>query len=178
MQRPAFGGRIKYVDPRDPAAFEALLAPVVVDAHRLATALLNDPGLAEDAVQEAAVKAWRKFDSFREGAEFRPWFLAVVANQARDMARARRRRPWLSMPSSVHSRSSVADEVVDRSSLRSALATLDRRDRLVLVLHYYLGLPWSEVAVIAGLNEATARSRAHRALRRLRPPANAREVTT
>jgi RNA polymerase sigma factor (sigma-70 family) len=72
----------------DKVAFEALLEPIVVPAARLAYAMLQDRTEAEDVVQEAAVKAWRKLGTFRSGADFKQWFLAIVANQCRMVRRA------------------------------------------------------------------------------------------
>jgi RNA polymerase sigma-70 factor (ECF subfamily) len=75
----------------DGRAFDELLAPVLDPAFRLAMTMLNDRSAAEDAVQEAALKMWRKLGSFRPEAELRPWFLAIVANECRT---ARRGRWW------------------------------------------------------------------------------------
>ena len=161
----------------DTRGFEALLAAVIVDAHRLATALLQDPSLAEDAVQEAAVKAWRHMPSFRPDAPFRPWFLTIVANQAKDMRRAQWRKPALLELTGVRDqRQAVEESVSDRRLLRQELLRLDQRDLLLVVLRYYIELPWAEISAITGVNEATARSRLHRALKRLRPRLNSGEV--
>lgn len=75
----------------DGRAFEALLNPVLDPAFRLAMVMLRDRAAAEDATQEAALKAWRKLDRFRPDADFRPWFLGIVANECRTARRSR----WL-----------------------------------------------------------------------------------
>src|SRR5256886_6382755 len=75
----------------DNRTFEELLSTVLDPAFRLAMTMLNDRTAAEDAAQEAAVKAWRSFGRFRAGAEMRPWFLTIVANECRT---ARRSRWW------------------------------------------------------------------------------------
>jgi DNA-directed RNA polymerase specialized sigma24 family protein len=59
----------------DTAAFEILLEPLLEPGYRLAGRMLHDHQAAQDAVQEAAVKAWRKLRQLREGSEMRPWFL-------------------------------------------------------------------------------------------------------
>src|SRR5262245_10471780 len=75
-----------------PAAFTAQLEAVLDQAYRLATVMLRDRTAAEDAVQEAALKAWRKQAQLRGGAGvFKTWFLSIVANECR---MARRRRWW------------------------------------------------------------------------------------
>src|SRR5262249_58079603 len=74
-----------------PAAFTAQLEVVLDPAHRLATVMLGDRTAAEDAVQEAALKAWRKYGQLKGGAEtFRAWFLSIVANECRLARRGRR----------------------------------------------------------------------------------------
>src|SRR4030088_912220 len=74
----------------DEAAVTSLLRPLLEPAYRLAAGMLQDRQLAEDAVQEAAVKAWRKLHQLREGAEMRPWFLGIVANECRATRRGPR----------------------------------------------------------------------------------------
>src|SRR3989441_8678643 len=73
----------------DEAAFTALLRPLLEPAYRLATGMLQDRQLAEDAGQEAAGKAWREINPLREGSERGPWFLGIVANECRTTQRGR-----------------------------------------------------------------------------------------
>lgn len=160
-------------------AFETILAPLIEPAHRLACALLHDhPDLADDAVQEASVRAWRKLGRVRTGGSFRLWFLGIVANQCRDQ---RRSRWWQVIPMPeprARAPEATEDTAMRRAQLREALMKLGNREREVLVLRVYLDLPWSEVATVAGLTEAGARTRYYRALERLRPFYGSREVLT
>jgi RNA polymerase sigma-70 factor, ECF subfamily len=151
----------------DGHAFERLIAPLLDPAFRLAMTMLNDRAAAEDAVQEAAIKAWRKLDRFRAGSPFRPWFLAIVANECRS---ARRSRWWsvLRFPE-LRSSGTSGDESVDRIDLDAALDRLPRHHLLVLSLYYHLDLPIEEVARILDCSEGAARQRIHRALAALRP---------
>src|ERR1700693_978827 len=73
----------------DRSAFDQLVGPLVDQGFRLAYGMLHDREAAEDAVQEAAVRAWRKLGNVRPGSEMRPWFLAIVANQCRTTVRGR-----------------------------------------------------------------------------------------
>jgi len=73
----------------DDGAFEILLAPLLEPGYRLAGGMLQDHQAAQDAVQEAALKAWRKLRQLREGSEMRPWFLGIVANECRSVRRSR-----------------------------------------------------------------------------------------
>src|SRR5579864_3648857 len=76
----------------DSSSFAQLLEPLLDPAYRLAAVLLADRGAAEDAVQEASIKAWRKLRQMRgDLGSLRPWFLSIVANECR---MARRRRWW------------------------------------------------------------------------------------
>lgn len=146
--------------------FEESLERVLDPAFRLAMTMLEERTAAEDAVQEAALKAWRHRDRFRRDAEFRPWFLAIVANECRS---ARRARWWrvLRLPELFGApREHRADERID---LAAALGRLPSRHLLALSLYYHLDLPIDEVARVLGCSENAARQRLHRALVALRP---------
>ena len=150
----------------DGKAFEQLLTPVLEVGFRLAMTMLNDPGMAEDAVQEAALKAWRHLGRLRPGSPLRPWFLTVVANECRS---ARRSRWWrvLRLPQMTGAR--PATRVEERIDLAAALDRLPSRHLLPLTLYYHLDLPIAEVARVLGCSEGAARVRIHRALAALRP---------
>src|SRR5438128_7560031 len=70
-------------------AFDDLLGPLVGRGYALAITMLNDRQAAEDAVQEAAIKAWRKLPTLRDRSAIEPWFLSIVANQCRSVRRGR-----------------------------------------------------------------------------------------
>lgn len=155
----------------DGRAFDALLEPLVDPAFRLAMAMLSDRAAAEDVVQEAAFKAWRRLDQFREGSDLRPWFLTIVANQCRSLRRTR----WFRVVrqaevwgADVVSRS-AEDAAIDRSELHRALERLPKRHLLPLVLRYRLDLSTAEIADVLGCTPAAAKLRVHRALRAMRP---------
>lgn len=159
-----------FVDVRagDVEAFEAALAPVIDKAHRLATAMLRDPAAAQDAVQEASLKAWRKLDRLREGAELAPWFLGIVANECRTTLRSRWSRSVGPLdPARLAAATRTRDLEQGQDVLR-ALAGLRHQDRLVVVLHYWLDLPIDEVAAVAGVSPSAAKARLYRAVDRLR----------
>jgi RNA polymerase sigma-70 factor (ECF subfamily) len=154
---------------RQESLFMAGIEPLLPMAYRLAYGMLRRAEEAEDAVQDATLSAWRHRESFRIGHEVRPWFLAIVANQCRQMVRTR----WWSVirlaePSarSPETAETASDEI---RSLRSGLSRLSSADRLVLVLRYYLDLPFDEVAATLHISPPAARVRTHRALARLRP---------
>lgn len=149
------------------ADLEILLAPLFLPAYRLAFGMLRNREEAEDAVQEAALSAWRHRQTFRAGADARPWFFAIVANQCRSLRRSRWGR-LLRLADPVISSQPTADLDADLD-LRRALARLGHNDLLVLVLRYYLDQPYEEIAATLGISDQAARSRTQRAVRRLRP---------
>ena len=159
--------RLQRAKASDSRAFEELLAPALDPAFRLAMTMLKDRGAAEDAVQEAALKAWRKLGGFRAGAEMRPWFLAIVANECRS---TRRTRWWgvIRLGELPH-RAVSDDRSAERLDLDAALDRLPQRHLLALTLYYHLDLPIEEVARVLGCSTGAARVRIHRALTALRP---------
>lgn len=160
----------------DRGAFERLIEPLVGPGYRLACGMLLDRAEAEDAVQEATLKAWLKLASFRLGADPRPWFLTIVANHCRDL----RRRPWWRVLRGAVAESAEAPPTADpvgSIDLRRALERLAPADRALMVLHYYLDLPFEEVARVLRVSPAAAKSRHYRVLRRLRGQLDPAEVS-
>ena len=149
----------------DIASFELALEDAIGPAHRLACGMVHDPQAAEDLVQEAAVKAWRKRHQLRPGAPLRPWFLGIVANECRAHFRLR----WTSVLKQ-------ADVVVESGSgdldahadLRRELLRLGADDRLVIVLHVHLDMSLEDVAALMGKSLGAVRGRFYRAIRKLR----------
>jgi len=159
-----------------PDAFSDELEAVLDPAHRLATVILRDRSAAEDAVQEAALKAWRKRDQLRGGAEgFRAWFLSIVANECR---MARRTRWWhvVRFAEPPEPRAEAEEAGVSSSDLRDAVLRLDPGDRAAIFCFFYLDMPMDEVARVLGVSASAARSRVYRAARRLRPELDPSEV--
>ena len=150
----------------DGSAFAELLRPQYQPAFRVAYGLLHDPDEAEDAVQEAAFKAWRRLGNLREGSSLRPWFLAIVANQCRNVSRSKRWSVVKTEPPDAEARSVDVAAAVD---LRRALRRLGHDERLIVVLRYYLDMPFDEIATTLGISPKAARNRVERAVRRLRP---------
>ena len=160
----------------DADAFDALLAPLLDPAYRLAVVLLQDRTEAEDAVQEAALKAWSRLRQLRgDRSQLRPWFLSVVANECR----MSRRRPWWSVlrqPELEGGARTSEDDTVRGMDLERAIRRLPIDDRLALFAHFYLDLPLEESARLMGVSLGSAKSRIYRAARRLRPGVALEEV--
>jgi RNA polymerase sigma-70 factor (ECF subfamily) len=161
----------------DADSFAILIDPLLQPGYRLAAVMLSDRMAAEDAVQEAAVKAWRSLGQLRgEQSSLRPWFLSIVANECRMI---RRRRWWAVVKLSEVQPDRAVDGVSQEATtdLRRALARLSPDERLPLVLYFYLDLPLDEVARTLRVSPAAAKSRIYRAAKRLRADLTLEEVT-
>ncbi len=150
----------------DGSAFAELLRPQYQAALRLAYGLLHDINEAEDSVQEAAFKAWRRLGNLREGSSLRPWFLGIVANQCRSVSRS---RWWSVVKADVLEADTASIDIAAAVDLRRALCRLGHDERLVVVLRYYLDMPFEEIATTLGITTKAARTRVERAVHRLRP---------
>jgi RNA polymerase sigma-70 factor (ECF subfamily) len=151
----------------DEEAFDALIGPLVEPAIRLAYSMLGNRTEAEDAAQESITKAWRKLRQLRAGMPVRPWFLAIVVNQCRNV---RRTRWFRSVRTAERVQVGVdAEPDAERIDVARALSRLSDRDRQALFLHFYLDLPIDEVGTALGISPAAAKGRIYRACHRLRP---------
>ncbi len=143
-------------------------------AFRAAYLVLRDAAEAEDAVQEAFVKAYRALHRFRPGSAFRPWMLRIVMNQSLTAAKSRSRRTVAAeklAAAEAPAPYGIEDAVLDRERARalwSALEELREQERAIVYLRYFLSLPEKEMAQYLGCAPGTVKSRLHRALRRLR----------
>lgn len=160
----------------DRVAYEQLLGPAVRSASRLAFAMLHDRSDAEDAFQESALRAWQRLGNLRGEGRFQPWFLGIVANQCREI---RRGRWWqvLRLPEVRAMR--VVDEGAwfEGEDLRRAVERLPYNQRAAVLLHFHLDMPLRDVGTALGISESGAKTRIHRALRRLRPVIAVSEVS-
>ena len=130
--------------------------------------MLRDRQAAEDAVQEAAVRAWRAFSTLRDEGRARAWFLKIVLNQCRATMRTRWWRSHL-LADRVDAQVVAHDACADlRVDLERALRALSRDQRAVLFLAYQMDLPQEEIARILDVRVGTVKSRMHRAVTRLR----------
>jgi RNA polymerase sigma-70 factor (ECF subfamily) len=107
----------------DANSFAVLIEPLLDPAYRLAAVMLADRSSAEDTVQEASIKAWRKLRQLRGDLKsLRPWFLSIVANECR---MARRQRWWSVLKLAEIQASQSRTEPSSTSDLHSALLKLN-----------------------------------------------------
>ncbi|HEV3313139.1 MAG TPA: RNA polymerase sigma factor [Chloroflexota bacterium] len=166
----------------DVAAYEQLVERYQDLAFRGAFLVTRDAGAAEDAAQEAFIKAYRALPRFRPGKPFRPWLMTIVSNEAkrRRAASLRQDRLPVQMLAGGHvtaSRSVEAEVLASelREQLHRAIEHLNRTDQLVLVYRYVLGLSEMEMAAAMNCRPGTVKSRLSPALDRLRSTLAVRE---
>ena len=158
----------------EPEAFARIVERHQGAAFRLAWVLCGNAADAEEATQDAFVKAHAALGRFRAGAPLRPWLLTIAANEARNGAALRRRehlalRAGRELPLAPAPSSEALALTADRDAgLRAAIARLGGADREVLWLRYFAGLSEDEAAAALGCRRGTVKSRTSRALGRLR----------
>ena len=160
----------------DTVAYGSLVRAHQDIAFRVACLAGGSAADAEEASQEGFVKAWRALPRFRTGAPFRPWLLAIVANEARNRRRSAGRREHLAVRAATEEPSGGAAPSPEaalltaetREALLAAVNDLPDDQREVISLRYFLGLSEQEVAQALDLPEGTVKSRTSRALERLR----------
>ena len=195
---PAEADLVERARHGDAAAFGELVTMHQGAAFRVAYVLTASIAEAEDAAQEAFVKAYLALDRFRAGSPFRPWLLSIVGNEARNRLRARGRREGLADRALAAIRGGASRATTDGSprpaaaaespevevlvgetqaEVRAALRGLGEDERRVVACRYLLGLSESETCAALGIPAGTAKSRLHRGLRRMRESLEAAGVT-
>ena len=148
----------------------------IVDAHHADMSSVcyvvtgGDAELTEEAVQSAWPIAWRKLDSIRDPERLRPWLISIAVNEARQLARRRRRGRVLEI-SVAADPSAIAPDPAYRAGdidLRNALARLKPEDRALVALRYVAGFDSTELAHALGMSASGTRARLARLLGRLR----------
>ncbi len=153
----------------DREAFARLASSNIDRLYAIARRILQDPDRAHDAVQSALLGAWRDLPSLRDTARFEPWLNRLLVRACYD--EARRHRAHVANVRMLSAEPSEADKsgwLADRDELEQVFGRLSLEHRAVVVLHFYVGLPLTNVADVLAIPEGTARSRLHYALRQLR----------
>ena len=159
----------------DVDAYEELISEHERFAFRVAYLITRDADDAEDALQDAFMKAFRALPRFRRGAAFRAWLLKIVTNEARTKSRSRRRHAAI-VSRAAEREPAAAVEASPESALlsdelrRRLLAALDRlpeKHRVVVTCRYLLELSEEETAAVLGIRRGTVKSRLSRALEKL-----------
>ena len=151
--------------PSDPAwDWAGLSRSATLEAQRL----LRDPYDAEDAAQEAMVRAWRQRSSCRSPEAPEGWLRRIARNEAlRNHGRARSRE-WEPLVEDPGAGDDPLERLTERIYLDEVLGNLRGQDRLLVLLRYKLDLPDVEIAERLGIAQTTVRVRLHRLRKELR----------
>jgi RNA polymerase sigma-70 factor (ECF subfamily) len=160
----------------DVNAYSELVARYQEVAFRVAYHIAGVAADAEEAAQDAFIKAYYALNRFRDGAAFRPWLLRIVANEARNRRSSSARRTGLALRAAEARASgdtALSPEVLvearaQRAELLDAVHHLGEPDQLVLIYRYFLDLSEEEMAAALDCARGTVKSRLSRALDRLR----------
>ena len=171
------GALVERASRGDQQAYAELVRRYTGVAHRTAS-LIAGPADAEDAVQEAFVRAFYALGRFRQESPIKPWLLAIVANAARNKARSSGRQPRLRERLAgdravgplriVPSAESAVLNANERRRLVEVVNALPTNARLVVTCRYLLELSEAETAQVLGWPIGTVKSRLSRALDGLR----------
>jgi RNA polymerase sigma-70 factor (ECF subfamily) len=130
---------------------------------------------ARDAVQDSCLRAWRELPRLRDTDRFEAWLWRITINACRSALRGRRRATLHEiavdtlLPGSEPSQPGrpLADDVTVRDAIRRAFRRLDADKRTILVLHYVEERPVTQIAILLGVAEGTAKSRLYAARKAL-----------
>ncbi|MCC7418074.1 MAG: sigma-70 family RNA polymerase sigma factor [Acidobacteria bacterium] len=163
--------------------FGALVAIHQRRANRIAYQYLRDQADADDAVQDAFLKVFRRITSYREAWPFEVWFTRILINGCLDRRKARARRERWHAPGEISDRDQARLSAAaardrgpearmlareQRGRISAAVNRLDGRQRMIFVLCHYGDCTPREVSAITGLNESTIRVHLFRAAHKLR----------
>lgn len=161
----------------DHDAFSELARASIGRLYATARLILRDDGRAEDATQEALVAAWRDLSALRDPDRFDAWLRRLLIRACYRESRRGRHRWTIEVNVEDHE-AADADatlDIADRDQLERGFRRLDTDQRVVLVMHYYLGLTLDEAAEALGVPPGTVRSRLSRATRAMRAALDADE---
>jgi len=154
----------------DREAFAVLVHQVSDSLFAVAFRILRDTGLAEDALQNALVLAWRRLPHLRDVERFEAWIHRILVHACYD--EVQRSRQWSAnvrmLPVDGPTTPDETAAVAARDELERAFRGIPVEQRAVFVLHHYVGLPLVEIAEILEIPAGTARSRLHYATQGLR----------
>jgi RNA polymerase sigma-70 factor (ECF subfamily) len=149
-------------------AFISALEGELSMSYRLAGYLLADSAEAQDAVQEASVRAWKGWAGLREKDRFHAWFSQILVNVCRTRLRQRSRRRTVDLDDVELDGGDPFRAALARDAIGRALSALSQELRMVVVLRYWGDLSLAEIADRLRIPIGTVKSRHHAALQALR----------
>ena len=166
---------IKAARDGDQSAFATLVETYQRPVFNLAYRMLGDPLAAEDAAQEAFLRAYRALTAYDPGRKFSTWILSITAHYCIDTLRKKRMKeisldglpPWRQFAADTVDPEHNAQRSDRAANVRRLLESLPSDYRLVVVLRYWHDLGYAEIAEITGESQTAIKSRLHRARRRM-----------
>ena len=155
---------------RTPDAFVALATARAQQSYRLAGLILRDAVEAQDATQEALLRAWQAWPKLRESERFDPWFSQILVNVCRNRLRSRPRVHWMPIEDDLDGLA-VADPfraALARDELGRLVSGLSRDHQIVVALRFWADWPLADIATKLDIPLGTVKSRLHNALGALR----------
>lgn len=149
----------------DERTFEEKILLLEPKLYRMACAVLRRDADADDAMQEAILRAWRRLPLLREESRFDAWVTRILINECRDLMRRRKRQ---GVPYDEKIGETQAYQAPEDTGLREALRALPEKFRLPLLLHHMDGYPLEEVARIMRLPVSTVKGRLYEARKKLK----------
>ena len=144
--------------------FDQLVTVLHMDMYRYAAWLSRDPGIAEDVVQEALLRAWKSLDALREDGAAKQWLLTIVRREnARYFERKRLETVDIDNLTPAQSGMLAETDNSDLRDMREAIYKLDDDYREPLVLQVLMGYSTKEIAELMGINPGAVLTRLHRA---------------
>ena len=151
----------------DEVAFARIVATHHDDMARIAFFVTGDLDIAEEAEQAAWAVAYRRLADLRDPDRLRPWLMSIAANEARQIARSRRRRTVREIAVDDPARPPDTDHAA-LLDLADAMRRLDPKDRVIVGLRFIGGFESAEIGRAMGMTAVGVRVRLHRLLERLR----------
>jgi RNA polymerase sigma-70 factor (ECF subfamily) len=149
--------------------FDRVVSVFHQDMYRYAAWLCRDPGIAEEVVQEALLRAWKSLDALREDDAAKPWLLTIVRREnARYFERKRLETVDIDNLSPAQSAMLAEREDPELEDLRQAIFRLDDDYREPLVLQVLMGHSTKEIAELMGMQQGAILTRLHRARLKLK----------
>ena len=163
-------GLVERAQHGDRESFSVLADASMARLYNLAQLMLTDGDLAEDAVQEALIVAWRDLRALRDPDRFDAWLNRILVRSVYRLANHERRQVGrrLFTPIGDATTPDPAPAFEDRDAIDRGFRRLKAEYRAVLVVHHYLGLSGDEAAEVLGVPVGTVRSRLHRATAAMR----------
>ncbi len=152
----------------DASAFGELYAFFSEDMYRFAWYYTGSAYLAEEAVSEAALRAFREIRSLKKASSFKSWLFKILYNECKKQQKSKMISANFtdySVQSNLQYITSDKDEAI---ALKNALKRLSDEEREILILYYSCGYSTKEISSITGINHSTLRSKISRSTQKLK----------